>query len=152
MIRSEDGQRTISWGAMTALGVLGLILLLGLVGACMIGEPNYRVWEQKLAGEAELNRATYNRRIAVQEAIAKKESAKSLADADTIRAEGAARANVILGKSLQGNEDYLRYLWIQGLEAGKNSPEVIYVPTEAGLPILEAGHRRPPATPQTERP
>lgn len=107
----------------------------------MWGCPQYGVWEQKLAGEAELNRATYNRQIAVQEANAKLEAAKSLAQADIVRAEGAAKANVILGNSLKGNEDYLRYLWIQNLENTKNGPTVIYVPTEAGLPILEAGKR-----------
>lgn len=32
----------------------------------------------------------------------------------------------------------LRYLWIQGLQEGA-TPQVVYVPTEAGLPILEAG-------------
>ena len=63
------------------------------------------------------------------------------AQADVERAKGAAQANVILGNSLKGNADYLRYLWIQNLEAGKTPPQVIYVPTEAGLPILEAGHR-----------
>lgn len=36
------------------------------------------------------------------------------------------------------NEGYLRYLWIDKLGAGN---QVIYVPTEAGLPILEAGKR-----------
>ena len=41
---------------------------------------------------------------------------------------------------LKENEAYLRYLWIQNLESGSNS--VVYVPTEAGLPILEAGKRQ----------
>jgi hypothetical protein len=51
-----------------------------------------------------------------------------------------AEANRIIGESLKGNESYLRYLWIQNLESGSNS--VVYVPTEAGLPILEAGKRK----------
>ena len=55
------------------------------------------------------------------------------------RAKGVAEANRIIGESLKGNESYLRYLWIQNLESGSNS--VVYVPTEAGLPILEAGKR-----------
>ncbi len=50
---------------------------------------------------------------------------------------GVARANEIIGKSLEGNEAYLRYLWINGLEQNPNA--VIYVPTEGSLPILEAG-------------
>jgi hypothetical protein len=55
------------------------------------------------------------------------------------RARGVAEANKIIGESLKGNEAYLRWQWIQNLESGSNS--VIYVPTEAGLPILEAGQR-----------
>ena len=65
------------------------------------------------------------------------ESAKLLADADVLRAEGAAKANKIIGDSLKDNEAYLRYLWIQNLENSKEH-QVIYIPTEAGLPILEA--------------
>ncbi len=56
--------------------------------------------------------------------------------AEVERAKGVAEANKIIGSSLKGNESYLRYLWIQGLQDG--SSEVIYIATEAGLPILEA--------------
>jgi hypothetical protein len=47
-----------------------------------------------------------------------------------------ARANEIIGSSLKGNEAYLRYLWIMGMQT--NQMQVVYVPTEANLPILEA--------------
>lgn len=97
--------------------------------------PNVHIWQERMAGQAELARAESNRQIATCEAIAKKESAKSLADAEVIRAEGVARANKIIGDSLQGNEGYLRYLWIQGLQT--NQMQVVYVPTEANLPLLE---------------
>ena len=115
------------------LVIMGVIILIAFV---MRGYPQYNVWQQKLAGEAELRHAEWNRQIAIQEANAKKESAKSLADAEVIRAKGVAEANKIIGDSLKENEAYLRYLWIQGLQDG--SSEVIYVPTEANLPILEA--------------
>ena len=46
------------------------------------------------------------------------------------------KANEIIGNSLKDNDAYLRYLWIKGLHDG--SSEVIYIPTEANLPILEA--------------
>jgi len=39
--------------------------------------------------------------------------------------------------SVEGNESYLRYLWIDHLD--KVTGQIVYVPTEAGLPILEAG-------------
>lgn len=113
-----------------------IVALLVIILLWMFGYPRYRVWQQGLEGEAELKRAEQNRKIAVQEAEAKKEAAKSLADAEIIRAEGVAKANAIIGNSLKGNEDYLRYLWIDNLE--KNPNAVIYIPTEAGLPILES--------------
>jgi hypothetical protein len=98
--------------------------------------PLINVWQQSMQGQAELAHAEYSRQIATCEALAKKESAKSLADAEVIRAEGVAKANKIIGESLTGNEGYLRYLWIQGLQT--NNMQVVYVPTEAGLPILES--------------
>ena len=60
-------------------------------------------------------------------------------EAEIIRAKGVAKANMIIGESLKNNGSYLRYLWIQTLN--DNPQNVIYVPTEAGLPILEAGKR-----------
>jgi regulator of protease activity HflC (stomatin/prohibitin superfamily) len=99
----------------------------------------YYVYQAGLVGEAELRRAEQNRQITVQEAQAKFESAKMLAQAEVERARGVAEANRIIGKSLEGGDNYLRYLWLQGLQDGGNS--VIYVPTEANLPILEAGKR-----------
>jgi len=123
------------------IAALAFVLIIVIVPLAMWGCPQYSVYEQQLAGEAELSRANYSKQVAVQEARAKLESSKLLAEADIERAKGAAQANVILGNSLKGNEDYLKYLWIQNLEAGKTAPQVIYVPTEAGLPILEAGHR-----------
>ena len=110
-----------------------------IIAALIYGYPQYKVWQQRLAGQAELARAEQNRKIAIQEAEAKKESARALAEAEVIRAEGVAKANSIIGESLRGNESYLRYLWIQTLN--DNPQNVIYVPTEAGLPILEAGKR-----------
>lgn len=98
--------------------------------------PIIHVWQQKKEGEAELARAESNRQIATLEALAKKESSKSLADAEVIRAQGVAQANKIIGDSLEGNEGYLRYLWIQGLQT--NQMQVVYVPTEANLPLMES--------------
>lgn len=109
------------------------------VGACAVG-PQYKVYSSRLEGEARLAEADSSRRIAVREAEAKRDSAKMLAEAEIARAKGVAEANTIIGRSLQGNESYLHYLWIQNLHEGKS--DVIYVPTEANLPIMEAGRRR----------
>lgn len=96
----------------------------------------YDVWAQSKEGQAELAKAEYNRQIKTLEAKATMESSKHLAEAEIIRAEGVAKANNIIGLSLKENESYLRYLWIQNLNHGNQT--VVYVPTEANLPILEA--------------
>lgn len=103
--------------------------------------PPYNVWAMKLEGEAELAKANFSKQVAVQEAVAKKESATYLAEAEVARAKGVAQANLIIGDSLKNNEAYLRWLYIEGLKE-KTGQEIIYIPTEAGLPILEAGKRK----------
>jgi regulator of protease activity HflC (stomatin/prohibitin superfamily) len=109
-------------------------------GALLWGCPQYNVYKKQKDGEAKLRESEYSRRVAVEEAIAKKDSAVHLAAAEVERAKGVAEANKIIGTSLRGNESYLIYLWIQGLNDGRS--EVIYVPTEANLPILEATRRK----------
>lgn len=116
--------------------VASVLFACAITVAILATVPLYNVWQKELAGKAQLKEAEWNRQITIQEAKAKKESAKSLADAEVIRAHGVAEANKIIGSSLKDNDAYLRYLWIQGLQDG--SSEVIYIPTEANLPILEA--------------
>lgn len=113
---------------------IGGIALLALI--LLFGVPVYNVWQQEMTGKAELSRAEQNRQIRIQEAKAKKEAAVFEAEAEVERAKGVAQANKIIGESLNENENYLRYLWIQSLNDGNS--ETIYVPTEANLPILEA--------------
>lgn len=115
-----------------------MIMVIGF--GSLWGCPQYMVYLSRLNGEAELEKQKYAKQVAVQAAIAKKESAQLLADAEVTRAEGVAKANKIIGDSLKDNESYLRYLWINGLSE-KDNNTVIYVPTEANLPILEAGKR-----------
>ena len=125
---------------MKLLVVLSLSVL--LTGCEVVGWfiPPMRIYLKETNGKALLIEAEQTRQIKVEEAKAKKQSAQYEADAEVIRAKGVAEANKIIGKSLKDNEGYLRYLWIQGLQDG--SSEVIYIPTEAGLPLLEAGKRK----------
>lgn len=121
-------------------GGIGLVLfIVTILGVGAVAFPTYRVWQQEMAGKAELAEATYSRQIAIEEAEAEEEASKALARADTIRARGVAESNKIIGQSLQNNPEYIDYLYITNL--GKNDGAVIYVPTEAGLPVTEAGKR-----------
>jgi hypothetical protein len=135
--RSGDERRYYLPLNITVMSVIALIMV---IATCMVVLPMYGVWQQELAGRAELKRAEQNRQIRIQEANAVMESAGLLAQAEVERAKGVAEANEIIGESLRENEAYLRYLWINGLHDG--SSEIIYVPTEANLPILEATRRR----------
>ncbi len=96
--------------------------------------------ELKANGEAALLESESSKKISIEGAKAQLESAKLLAQAEVERARGVAEANKIVGDSLKGNEAYLKYLYIDGLK-DKDNVTTIYVPTEAGLPILEAGKR-----------
>ena len=110
-----------------------------LIGALMWGLPQYNVWEQGLAGQAALARATQDRQIRIEASKAKKEGATYEADAEVIRAQGVADANAIIADGLGGPQGYLRWRFITMLEeTGGAGRETIYIPTEAGMPILEA--------------
>ena len=115
---------------------IGLLLICGLVMGVGAVYSSYSVWSKGKAGQAQLAEADYNRKIAVREAEAKKESSQYLAQADVIRAKGIAEANKIIGDSLKTNEKYLEWKFIDELQQNKN--QIIYLPTNTVLPILEA--------------
>lgn len=122
--------------------ILCVLLVMVLIAGGMFGlgylYKNYQVWSQEMTGRALLAEAEWTKRIAVEEAKARLESAVLDSQAEIERAKGVAEANKIVGEGLKGNEEYLRYLWIDKIQS---NGQVIYVPTEAGLPILEAGKR-----------
>lgn len=127
----------------SALVVLGLS-----TSGCGVIYPPYRVYVAEQDGKAKLAEAMSSKQIAVQTARAKWESADFEAKAEVRRAEGVRDANKIIGDGLRGNEDYLRYLYINNLASSHD--QIIYVPTEAGLPILEAGKRAERPQPKSE--
>ena len=111
---------------------IGLVIILLL----MFGLPAYRVWQQQMSGKAEYAKAEQNRRIKIEEAKANLEAEKLNAQAEIERAKGAAEAIKIENGSI--TPTYIQYLWVRQQNATSNN-RLIYIPTEAGLPILEAG-------------
>lgn len=128
-----NGNTNISLSTRTIVLTLlsGVVLLLAVI----IGVPYYNVWQQEMAGKAEFSKAEQNRRIKVEEAKANLEAEKLNAQAEIERAKGAAAAIQIENGSI--TENYIRYLWVRQ-QSDLNNKTVIYVPTEAGLPILES--------------
>lgn len=125
-----------NWGKWI-IGTFATCLVLVAIG--LVGCPPYNVYRQRLDGQAQLAHAQSSKEVAVAEAKAKMESASLLAEAEVKRAEGVAKANKIIGESLRENESYLRYLWITEVAGKDIDKTVVYIPTEANIPLLEAG-------------
>ena len=67
----------------------------------------------------------------VQEKVFELEQARKDAEIEIVRAEGAAKAQAIVRSTL--SDSYLQYLWIKTLS---ENPNVIYVATEANMPVF----------------
>lgn len=116
-------------------------ILLGgvaIIALLMFGLPIYNVWQQEMAGKAEMAKAEQNRKILVEEAKAKLEAEKLNASAEIERAKGMAEAMRVENGTL--STTYNQYLFIRTLEkiADKGSlPQIIYVPSEGLTPIMD---------------
>lgn len=119
--------------------IIVIFVALLLIGAWMWGGPKYNVWRQEMRGKAQFAEAEQNRRIKIEEAKANLEAEKLNAQAEIERAKGAAEAIAIENGSL--TPTYIQYLWVRQQNANVNN-KIIYIPTEAGLPVLEAGRMR----------
>lgn len=108
--------------------------------AMWLSMPNLKIYWAKRDGQAKLAHSEFERQTIIQDAHAKLEASKLLAQAEIERAKGVAQSNQIIADGLKNNENYIKYLWIHSLENTQN--QVIYVPTEAGLPVLESGKRK----------
>lgn len=119
----------------TKVAIWGTVALLLLAVFFAVGCPQYKVYKQGKDGEAALKKSESEKLVQLEEAKANLESEKLNAQAEVARAKGAAEAISIEGGEL--TEEYIQYLWVRQQKPGPG--QIIYVPTEAGLPILEAG-------------
>lgn len=120
----------------TAFWVLGVILaLVLLVWGWMLATPRYNLYKKNTEKQAVIAEQKAKSEAAEYEAKSTVTQAKSKAEAERERAKGLRDAQEIISATL--TEEYLRYLYIDAV-AGQDG-QIIYIPTEAGLPILEAG-------------
>ena len=118
---------------VTAVGkwkwvVIGVFVFLFLYAILL--KPYLRVWQQEQEGKASLARANQERQILITQATAEKEAA-------TERAE----AIKIIGEAAQKYPEYRQQEFMGAFAEAiqkENINQIIYVPTEAGLPITEA--------------
>jgi regulator of protease activity HflC (stomatin/prohibitin superfamily) len=134
-MRKDNGSAEVVLVLVVALFALASLFWIG---------PQYNIYSKTQNGKAMLQEAESTRQVRVYEAKAKKEAAVLEADAEVARAEGVAKANKIIGDSLKGNPEYLKYLYITGLqdqEGKQGEKTVVYIPTDGlvPLPISESG-------------
>ena len=123
---------------------LGICLIAGVLFGVGATWAHYRLWkaeysdkaleiEKEYKGKSILAEAEYSKQARVQAARAEKESAQLTADAIKI-----------VGQAAKDFPEYRQqefYLALgDALKEGKIN-QILYLPTEAGLPITEAGKR-----------
>lgn len=115
--------------------IWSIILLVIATAGAMVAVPTYRVWSQEMRGKAALAEAEQNRKIKIEEAKANLEAEKLNAQSEIERAKGAAEAIKIENGQL--TTTYIQYLWVRQ-QSNNNISKIVYIPTEASMPILEA--------------
>lgn len=118
----------------------GICCVIFLLIGGFVGCPYYNVWEQEMSGKAEFAKAEQNRKIRIEEAKANLESEKLNAQAEIERAKGAAEAIKIENGAI--TPTYIQYLWVRQQNLSGENSKIIYIPTENGLPLLEAGRAK----------
>ena len=127
MERNED---RYEFARVAGVILAALVMLIGVIFGTMAVYAVYNVWSQKLDGEAVLAHAHAARMVLVTQAEAEREAAQK-------RAEAIA----IVGKAAKEFPEYRQQEFLgafaEALKDGKIS-QVMYVPTEANIPITEA--------------
>ena len=113
-----------------------LICFIILIILILFGWPHYKVWKQGMDGQAALAEAEQSKMIQVQVAKAELESAKL-----------RAQAIQLVGQAAKDYPEYRKQEFIgafgEALRDGRIQ-QIIYVPTEANIPIVEAGKNTSP--------
>ncbi len=118
------------------IGIVIAVLLL------LAGCPPYKMWVRQMEGEGERLHAEQVRQKLVIQAQAELEASKKQAEAIEILGEKAK-------KYPEWGQQSLIFAFGEALRSGKIS-QIIYVPTEANIPITEVARLRRQDTPKTE--
>lgn len=129
------------FGGFDGFVYLGIFFVALIIGWATAIGPRWRVWAQGKQGEADLQQAHKEQQIQVSRAQGRVDAANLNKQAAIIEAEAVSAQIQSIGSQLTEHDLYLKWQWIKMMEE-KPEGSVIYVPTEAGLPILEAGKRK----------
>ncbi|WP_252108956.1 MULTISPECIES: hypothetical protein [unclassified Halomonas] len=114
---------------VVGIASIGAVVILPLV-IILWGVPQYRVYKQEMRGAAALAEARQERQILVEQARAEVEAAEQRAEAIRIVGEAAQQFPEYRNQEFIG-------AFAEALKRG-DIEKIIYVPTEANIPIIEA--------------
>lgn len=121
--------------------VVALALLVGLVAGSMYGYAHFKLWYAEYTGRALEIEKEYKGKAILAEAINARKARVEAAKAEEEAAVMTANAIAIVGEAAQKYPEYRQqefYLALgESLKEGKIK-QIIYLPTEAGMPITEA--------------
>lgn len=115
------------------------IFAIGLMLWGIVFEPRWNVWNSRKKGEAQYQHSLNEQKIQIAEAQSRLAAAEINKQAAVIEAEAVSAQVQSIGAQLTQHNLYLQWQWIKMME--DRGGDTIYVPTEAGLPILEANRR-----------
>lgn len=115
--------------------VVGIVLV--ILGWILVGYPKWRVWASHQSGLADLQKAKNEQQIQIAMAQSRLDAAELNKQAAVIEAQAVALQIAEIGAQLTTHDLFLKWQWIQMMEKHSHD-SIIYVPTEAGIPILEA--------------
>jgi regulator of protease activity HflC (stomatin/prohibitin superfamily) len=117
--------------------VKGGIAGVAILALAMWGLPQYRVYNQRMTGAAAFAEAQQNRQILIQQAQAELDASKKRAEAIKI-----------MGQAAKDFPEYRQQEFMasfgEALRDG-NISQIIYVPTDGNIPVMEATRLQQPA-------
>lgn len=131
-----------------AVGIAALACALLFLAGVFFGVgwayQNYRLWAVEYSGQREVAEQNYRGQAIKARADNERLVRVTQAEAELAAAQATAQAIELVGVAAQKYPEYRQQEFILGfaeaLRAGKID-QVIYVPTEANIPIMEAGKR-----------
>jgi regulator of protease activity HflC (stomatin/prohibitin superfamily) len=127
------------------IGVVAIALFIGLLFATGWGWAHFRLWKAEYSGKALEIEKTYKGKAVLAEAENARMARVEAARAEKEAAQLTADAIAIVGEAAQKYPEYRQqefYLALgEALQEGQID-QIIYLPTEAGMPITEARNRQ----------
>ena len=132
----------------TALGIVAIVMALALAAVLLFsvgwGWAHFRLWKAEYSGRAFEIEKEYKGKGILAEAEYSKQARQATAQAEFDAAQLTADAIAIVGAAAKEYPEYRQqefYLSLGDALKEGQIQQIIYLPTEAGLPITEAGKR-----------